>query len=255
MNAHAPSEPTPVALVTGAGAPRVGNHVARALSARGYRVALQAHTSIEGARATADELCDTGKLAIAVAADLRDEQAISQMVSQVHEHFDRIDALVNCAAVWRAIKLEDITADDAREDFEINALGTFLCAREVGMVMVGQPTGGSIVNVGDWAIVRPYTDYASYFLSKGTIPTLTRTLAVELGGRNPRVRVNAILPGPVMLPEGMTADEREAVVAQTLVKREGSPEHVAHAVIFLLENDFVTGVCLPVDGGRSVFAP
>ena len=255
MNARAQSKSTPVALVTGAGAPRVGNYVARALSAHGYRVALQAHRSIEGARATADELCDTGKLAIAVAADLRDEQAISQMVAQIHEHFGRIDALVNCAAVWRTIKLEDITADQAREDFEINALGTFLCAREVGMVMVRQPTGGSIVNVGDWAVVRPYTDYASYFLSKGSIPTLTRTLAVELGGRNPRVRVNAILPGPVMLPEGMTADEREAVVAQTLVKREGSPEHMAHAVIFLLENDFVTGVCLPVDGGRSVFAP
>ena len=80
-------------------------------------------------------------------------------------------------------------------------------------------------------------------------------VAVELGGRNPRVRVNAILPGPVMLPADMAPDEREAVVAQTLVKREGTPEHVAHAVIFLLENDFITGVCLPLDGGRSIYAP
>ena len=248
-------EPHPVALVTGAGAPRVGNHVARALSRRGYRVALQANRSIDGARATADELCDKHCEAIALSADLRDEEAIARMVADVKNHFGRIDALVNCAAVWRKEKLEDVSADGAQSDFEINALGTFLCAREAGMAMVSQPSGGAIVNIGDWAVIRPYADYASYFLSKGAIPTLTRALAVELGGRNPRVRVNAILPGPVMLPEGMTAAEREAVVAQTLVKREGSPEHVAHAVIFLLENDFVTGVCLPVDGGRSVFAP
>ena len=81
---------------------------------------------------------------------------------------------------------------------------------------------------------------------------MTRTLAVELARRNPRVRVNCILPGPVMLPENLSPEERHEAIAGTLLRREGTPEHVAHAVVFLVENDFVTGVCLPVDGGRSI---
>jgi len=101
-------------------------------------------------------------------------------------------------------------------------------------------------------VARPYSDYAAYFPSKGAIPALTRSLAVEFAARNPRVRVNCVLPGPVMLPPDMEPEARAAVLAGTLVNREGTPEHVAHAVLFLLENDFVTGVCLPVDGGRTI---
>ena len=118
--------------------------------------------------------------------------------------------------------------------------------------MVGQPEGGAIVTIGDWACARPYANYAAYFLSKGAIPTLTRTLAVELAARNRAVRVNCILPGPVMLPEDLSTPEVQGVVPGTLLKRLGRPEHIAHAVLFLVENDYVTGVCLPVDGGRTI---
>ncbi len=141
---------------------------------------------------------------------------------------------------------------DVREHFDVNTLGTFLFCQHVGKIMVAQPQGGAIVNIGDWAIARPYTGYAAYFPSKGAIPTLTRMFAVELSSRNPRVRVNAILPGPVLLPDDLPAPEQAAAIAATLVKRKGTPQHVADAVVFLLANDFITGVCLPVDGGRSV---
>jgi pteridine reductase len=245
----------PVAMVTGAGAPRVGNRVARSLAARGYRLVIHANSSLGAAEETAAELRRTGGQAIALAADVRDEQAVKAMVAATTKQFGRIDALVNCAAIWERRPLEEVTADDVRRHFEINTLGSFVCCREVGLAMTRQAEGGSIVNLGDWAIVRPYLDYAAYFPSKGAIPALTRAMAVELGTRNPRVRVNAVLPGPVMLPDDMREEERAAVVAATLVKREGTPEHVAAAVIFLLENDFITGVCLPVDGGRSVYAP
>ena len=109
-----------------------------------------------------------------------------------------------------------------------------------------------IVTIGDWATVRPYPNYTAYFLSKGTIPTLTRTMAVELARRNTAIRVNCILPGPVMLPEDLSEADVKGAVAGTLLQRAGRPENVAHAVVFLVENDFVTGVCLPVDGGRSI---
>jgi pteridine reductase len=118
--------------------------------------------------------------------------------------------------------------------------------------MAGQPEGGAIVTIGDWAIARPYPDYAAYFASKGAIPAVTACLAVELARRNPAVRVNCILPGPVMLPENLPEHEVKGAVAGTLLKRPGRPENVAQAVIFLVENDYVTGICLPVDGGRTI---
>lgn len=242
----------PVALVTGSGAPRIGNHVARLLAQRGYRLVVHGHTSRAAAEATAAELCAGGTEAIALLADLADEAAVERMVRDTLDHFGRIDALVNCAAIWQRQRLEDATADDVRRHFEVNTLATFLCCQHGGLAMAAQESGGAIVNLGDWAVVRPYPDYAAYFPSKGAIGALTRSLAVELAARNPRVRVNAVLPGPAMLPDDLPEDERRAAIAGTLVKREGSPWHIAHAVLFLLENDFVSGVCLPVDGGRTI---
>ncbi len=127
-------------------------------------------------------------------------------------------------------------------------------AQQAGLAMVPQPEGGCIVNFGDWASARPYLNYAPYLVSKGAIPALTRCLAVELGTRNPRLRVNCVLPGPVLFPPDMPEAEREEAIRSTLVRREGQPANVAAAVLFLVENDFVTGVCLPVDGGRTIYA-
>lgn len=246
------STTSPVAIVTGSGAKRVGHVVARELAARGYHLVLHAHTSVTSAQDFVDELTATGVQAIAILADLRDEQSVAGLMKQAVDRFGRIDALVNCAAIWKRKPLEDVTAADVREHFEINTLATFLCCQQAGLVMVDQPTGGAIVNIGDWATARPYRDYAAYFPSKGAIPTLTRSFAVELAARNPRVRVNAILPGPVMLPADLSAEERAEAIAGTLLLREGTPQHIASAVAFLLENDYITGVCLPVDGGRTI---
>jgi pteridine reductase len=170
------------------------------------------------------------------------------------KRFGRIDVLVNAAAIWKRKPLEQVTAADVREHFDTNALGTFLCCQQAGLAMVGQPEGGSIVNLGDWATIRPYTGYAAYFPSKGAVEALTRSLAVELGTRNPNVRVNCILPGPVMLPPDLPAGERQAAIRATLVQREGRPENVAQTVLLLIDNDFITGECLRVDGGRAIFA-
>ena len=103
---------------------------------------------------------------------------------------------------------EEVTAADVRLNFEANVLGTFLCCQHAGLAMVRQPGGGCIINFGDWAEARPYLNYVPYFATKGAIATLTRSLAVELGTRNPRVRVNCILPGPVLFPPDMPEAER-----------------------------------------------
>jgi pteridine reductase len=243
-----------VALVTGSGNPRVGNAVALALAERGYSVAVHYRTSADAAASTVQQIESQGVNALAVQADLAQEVDVDRMIQQVAARFGRIDVLVNAAAIWESKPLEQVTAADVRRHFEVNTLGTFLCSQRAGLLMVAQPEGGSIITIGDWAIERPYRNYAAYFPSKGAIPAMTRSLAVELGLRNPNVRVNCILPGPVMLPPDMPHAEREAVINSTLVKREGRPENVAQAVLFLVENDFVTGVCLPVDGGRTIYA-
>lgn len=242
----------PVALITGAGKKRVGRAVADALGSRGYTLILHYNTSKDEAEAAVRAYADRNIEAMALQADLGDEQAVDRMFDSIRARLGRLDVLVNAAAIWKPKKLEDIRADDVRENFDTNVLGTFLCARSAGLLMAKQEEGGVIVNFGDWAEARPYLDYAAYFASKGCIPTLTRTLAVELADRNPRVRVNCILPGPVMLPADLPEEGKQAAIAGTLVKREGSPDHIAQAVLFFIDNDFVTGVSLPVDGGRTI---
>ncbi|MCS7166914.1 MAG: SDR family oxidoreductase [Gemmatales bacterium] len=245
----------PVALITGSGRRRLGWEIAQALAQRGYTLALHYFQSQQSALENVTQLRQAGHYAEAFYADLRQAQSVNEMISRVLDTFGRLDVLVNAAAIWESQSLEKVTADDLRRHWETNVLGTFLCAQRAGLAMVPQREGGCIINLGDWAITRPYTDYAAYFVSKGAIPTLTRVLAVELGLRNPRIRVNAILPGPVMVPETMSQEERQAVAQATLVKRLGEPRHVVQAVFFLLDNDFVTGACIPVDGGRTIFAP
>lgn len=244
-----------VALVTGSGKKRVGWYVADALARRGYDIAVHYRTSAAEATETVAGLRAHGVEAVSFQADLCDEAAVRGLVEAVLAKFGRIDVLVNCAAIWERKRLEDVTADDVRRHFDTNALGTFLCCQQAGLAMVKQSEGGSIVNVGDWAEVRPYRDYAAYFPSKGAVTALTRSLSVELGTRNPKVRVNCVLPGPVLLPPDMTPEEKQTSIDATLVKHEGGGESVAKAVLALIENDFITGVCLPVDGGRTIFAP
>jgi pteridine reductase len=243
-----------VALVTGSGKRRVGAHVADALARRGYSLVIHYRTSATEANEAVARYQAQGTEAIAVGADLGSEHNVKAMVETTLSRFDRIDVLVNCAAAYSSKKLEAVTAADVRQFFEVNTLGTFLCCQHVGLAMTKRREGGCIITFSDWAIARPYRDYAAYFPSKGAIPALTRTFAVELGTRNPKVRVNCIEPGPVLLPPDMPAAEKQQAIDGTLVKREGTPEHIAQAVLFLVDNDFVTGVCLPVDGGRTVFA-
>jgi pteridine reductase len=246
---------TKVALVTGSGKRRVGSVVAEALARRGFAIAVHYRSSAVEANETTANLRALGVEAEPFNADLTDESAVSSMIQAVLARFGRIDVLVNCAAIWKRKPLEEVTAADVRAHFEANALGTFLCSQQAGLAMAKQAEGGLIVTLGDWAEARPYLNYAAYFPSKGAVTTMTRCLAVELAHRNPSVRVNCIMPGPVMLPPDLPEAERRHSIEGTLVKHEGSPENIAQAVLAFLDNDFITGVCLPVDGGRTVYAP
>ena len=243
-----------VALITGSGRRRVGNVIARSLAEQGYSIALHYHSSAKAARVAIEELRGVGVDCESYQANIAVESEVDSMFDRILARFGRLDVLVTTASIWETTRLEHITADDLWRNFNVNTLGTFLCCRRAGLAMCEQDDGGSIITIGDWAIDRPYADHAAYFVSKGAIPTLTRTLAVELAHRNPKVRVNCIHPGPVMFPPDALDSERRELVESTLTKSGNDPQTVAQAVSFLIQNQFVTGICLPVDGGRTIFA-
>src|SRR5262245_35731769 len=214
---------TKVALITGSGRRRVGWHVAQALAEPGYALARHYRSSAAEAAEAAEAFQRRGVDVAAFQADLTDEKAVASLIAKTLERFGRLDVLVTAAGAWKSERLEDVTAADVRHFFDTNTLGTFLCVQQAGLAMVQQPEGGCIVTLGDWAIARPYLNYAAYFPSKGAIPALTRSLAVELARRNPAIRVNCIMPGPVMLPPDLPEAERRQAIAATLVQREGRP--------------------------------
>jgi pteridine reductase len=224
------------------------------LAHQGYSIVLHYRTAREEAAEAVASYKSHGIDAIALQAELTEEEQVRDLVRQILETKGRLDVLVNCTAAWEGKPLEEVTPADVRFHFESNTLAQFTCAQHAGLAMVKQEEGGCIVNTGDWAEARPHLDFAAYFASKGAVGTMTRSLAVELGTRNPRVRVNCVLAGPVISP-GLSDEERRAVINAALVKREGCPHHVAQAVLSLIDNDFVTGVCMPVEGGRTIYAP
>jgi pteridine reductase len=253
MTSHADTRTTvPVALVTGSGRQRVGNVVARALAERGFAIALHYRHSADSAQMTLRDFRNQGIDCEAFQADVAIEADVQRMFDQLIARFGRLDVLVTTASIWEPCSLEQVTAETLLRNFQINAMGTFLCAQRAGLLMARQPEGGSIITLGDWAIERPGLDYSAYFVSKGALPTLTRTLAVELAHRNPKVRVNCLHPGPVMFAPTATVAQQQELIDATLVKSANCPESIAQAVLSLVDNPFITGVCLPVDGGRTI---
>ncbi len=249
-----PKPTRPVALITGSGRQRLGSHIARGLADDGFQIAIHYHRSQQEAEHFAAELNAAGAIAHTFSADLRSSDQVRSLVQSVVQHFGRLDVLVNTASVWKAIPLEDVSEQDLQDQFDVDLKGTFFCCQAAGLQMVKHTTGGAIVNFGDWALERPYPEHAAYFAIKSAIPGLSRSMARELATRNPKVRVNCILPGPVLLPPTTDDAERQELLQSTLVRQVNRPDSIVNAVRYLIGDDFITGVCLPVDGGRTIFA-
>lgn len=244
---------SPVAFVTGSAADRVGRRIAERFLSAGFRVAFHSRLGDGGAVHYINSLTQRGQTVQLCVGSVESPESAPRWLDQILSAWNRVDVLVNSAAIWDPMPLEQITASELRRNFEINAMGSFLTSQAFGLQMVKQTSGGAIVQIGDWACQRPYADFAAYFLGKAPIETMTRSFAVELASRNPRVRVNAILPGPVMLASEISQATEARIVAQSLLKRAGRPEDVAEAAFFLANSPFITGVSLPVDGGRTIY--
>lgn len=236
-----------IVLVTGA-AKRVGRALALAVADRGANVVVHYHTSAAEARQVVAAIKQRGVDALAVRANQADRRQVQAAVNRALRHFGRIDVLINSAAVFRRTPFATLTERDWDFHLAANLKGPFLFAWAVGRHMQRRQGPGKIINFADWAAARPYRHYLPYLVSKAGVVCLTQALAKELA---PRVQVNAVAPGPVLLPADFPAAERRRVIRSTLVRRLGTPQDVVNAVLFLVEgSDFVTGHVLVVDGGR-----
>ncbi len=234
-----------VALVTG-GAHRLGRAVVLELAARGAHVAVNYHRSHEAAIETQKCAQAYGVKVTRAQADAADAIAVDRMIDTVTKDLGPVDYLVACAGVFRRTPAADASEADWRDMMRGNFETFRTCAGAVapGMTERGH---GAIVAFGDVAAIRPWADYIPYCVSKRRVLDHARFLARSL---SPEVRVNAVLPGPVLFPPGYPNATGDAEVQRTLLKRRGHPEDVARAVAFLLEGDYLTGTELPIDGGR-----
>ncbi len=236
-----------VILITGSGR-RVGKEIALAVAGRGARVAVHYNRSEEEAAGVVQEIQKRGGAAHLVQGDVSKVADCGKIVRETVDAFGRLDVLVNNAAVFFKTPLFKVTEEDWDSTLDPNLKGSFFCAQAAAKEMIKE--GGKIINIADWAGVRPYTDYLPYCISKAGVIALTTGLARTLA---PNVSVNAIAPGPILLPEDFDQAEKETIIKQTPLKRVGSPNDVVNAVLFLLEGtDFMTGSTLMIDGGRLI---
>ncbi|MFZ5662754.1 MAG: pteridine reductase [Pseudomonadota bacterium] len=239
----------PVALVTGA-ARRIGAAIARRLHAAGYDLALHCRRSREELAQLAGELerARPGSV-LTLRADLAEFDRLPELVAHTLGRFGRLDALVNNASAFYPTPLGTTTPAQWDELFASNARAPFFLAQAAAPHL--RAARGAIVNLTDLYAERPLRQHTVYCMAKAALAMLTRSLAVELA---PEVRVNAVAPGAILWPEDEgNTEAQKAMLARTPLGRTGTPEEVAEAVRWLLQDaHYSTGQTLLLDGGRTL---
>jgi NAD(P)-dependent dehydrogenase (short-subunit alcohol dehydrogenase family) len=236
-----------VTLVTG-GAHRVGKAITLALARAGASVVIHYNTSADAARATEAEVCTLGVDALVVQADLSNHAQVKTMVDAAAARFRTIDILVNSASPFDPTPFPTDDVSDWQR--VVNALihGSFYVTNAVAPLMLQQKRG-VIVNIADMLALVPRKNFAAHGVGKAGLIAMTRQFALELA---PHVRVNAVVPGPVLPPPNYPPERITRIASRTVLKRWGTPDDVADAVLYLVRAEYVTGEVLMVDGGEHL---
>jgi NAD(P)-dependent dehydrogenase (short-subunit alcohol dehydrogenase family) len=245
-----PSPPAGVALVTGAG-DRVGAVLAERLAQAGYAVLVHYRSARDKAEAVAGRISAAGGRAAAIGADLADRAARRGLITEAMQPFGPLTVLVNNASMFEADSLADL--DEALWDahFRLHAEAPVFLARDFAAQLPADAIG-NIINIIDERILHLTPNYFSYTLSKAVLWTATTTLAQSLA---PRIRVNAIGPGPTLPHRGQSEAQFAASTGRTPLGRGTTPAELADAVLFLLNAPAITGQMLALDGGRHIAWP
>ena len=243
-----------VALVTG-GSRRLGRAIVEALANAGCSVIIHYGKSRQAAEAVAEELRGRGAEAWCVGADLGLESEIEEVFHTVEKKAGRLDVLVNSAATFDKRPLMDLTSAEWDRVMAVNLRAPFLCLRLANSLMQVSWQHGEVpavaINIGDLSGELPWPGYSHHGASKAGLLHLTRVAARELA---PQVRVNAVVPGPVLPPPGSSeeAADWQSLVSRIPAARRGRPAEVGESVVFLAHNDFIVGETLHVDGGEHL---
>ena len=234
-------------LVTGAGR-RLGRAIALDSANRGWRVGVHYGSSTAEAQALAAEIERMGGKAAALQADLADLAALNSLMEACTEALGAPICLINNAARFDQDTLATLSAESWQVHLDVNLRAPVFLARAFARTLPEGVTG-NVVNLIDQKVLRLNPDYFSYTIAKAALWTATQTMAQALA---PRIRVNAVAPGPVLRSRGQSEAEFQREVGGTLLQRQVEPDDVIAAIRFLLDTPSVTGQIIALDGGQHL---
>ncbi len=239
-----------VALVTGA-AHRVGKVIAMMLAREGADIVVHYGRSVEAAQQTAQEIAALGRRVLLHQADMGSWQQAAELGERALAHFGHVDILINSASSFVPNDYFSTTEADFDQAFDVNVKGPFVLSQVIAKAMMASSEAGisgNIINIVDEGAFIPGRRYVAHGLSKAALLALTRAQALNFG---PKVRVNAICPGPILKPPDYSDEQWEALRATNPLRALGSAEQVGEIVLFLLTGpQFINGDCIMLDGGR-----
>jgi len=236
-----------VALITGS-SKRIGRETAIELARRGAHVAIHYRSDEVGALETQRLARENGVQAELFRAELTNDGEVNALFIDLEKRLGGLDILVNNASVFNQGVFEESTPELWNAQMDSNARAPFFVAQRAAALMKRRGHG-KIVNLVDVAGEVVWPGYLAYSVSKAALIAVNRGLAKALA---PAIQVNGVAPGPVLFPEYYTQDQKHLAVERTLLKKAGSPRDIVNAVVFLIENDYITGEVLHVDGGRHI---
>ena len=237
-----------VVLITGA-AHRIGAITARYLHEAGFNIILHYLSSRSPAQALQKEL--NGKRensVVLVQADLLANNAVTALVKEAYNAWQRLDVLINNASTFYRTPIGSANDQHWDDLFGTNVKAPFFLAQAAAPFL--RKTHGCIINMVDIHARRPLKEYSIYSMAKASLETMTKALARELG---PEIRVNGVSPGAILWPDNLDEVTKQRIVSKTFLKRKGEPEDIAKAIRFIIEDaPYMTGQILSIDGGRSL---
>ncbi len=237
-----------VVLITGS-SDRVGKTIAITLAQQGANMIVHYHTNKAKGQKTVEEIRELGKRAILVQGDLSKREHWIKIKKEVLATFDRIDVLINNAAIFYKTPFFESREEDWDKFMNINLKSVYLGCQIIGQSMYHQGSG-KIINISDVSSETIWSNYIPYCVSKAGVIAITKGLAKALA---PHVLVNCIAPGTVLLAKSYDKNEEKALINRTPLKRIGSPQDIANTALFIIEgSDFITGAIIKVDGGRTL---
>lgn len=239
-----------VVLVTGS-ARRVGRVIALAFAEQGANCVIHYASagSAADAESAAEEVRAFGSEALVIKGDQANSADIARLIEAVSERFGRLDVLINSASIFMRRPFLEVTEQEYDTVLNINLKGPFLLSQAAARLMIVNG-GGNIVNISDNSGINPWASRPQHSISKAGVIMLTQVSALALAPHN--IRVNCVVPGPVLVAADSDDSTLEGIAAALPVKHIGNPSNVADACLFLVRNTYATGTILNVDGGERL---